>query len=148
MLPPFAPEPYVDFSQDEPRSKMLAALEKVKSELGRSYPLWIDGQAVTPGATLDSVSPADPDRVVGTMAKSNTDLADKAVRCAAEAFKEWSRWDPDARARILIKGGRIMRRRLYELAAWQCYEESKSWIEAYADVCEAIDFLEFYGREA
>ncbi len=147
MLPPFAPEPYVDFSQDEPRSKMLAALEKVASELGRSYPLWIDGQAVTPGATFDSVSPADPDRVVGIMAKSNTDLADKAVRCAAEAFKEWSRWDPDARARILIKGGRIMRRRLYELAAWQCYEESKSWIEAYADVCEAIDFLDFYGRE-
>ena len=148
MLPPFAPEPYVDFSQDEPRSKMLAALEKVKSELGRSFPLWIDGQAVMPVETLDSVSPADPDRVVGTMAKSNTDLGEKAVRCAAEAFKEWSRWDPDARARILIKGAQIMRRRVYELAAWQCYEESKSWIEAYADVCEAIDFLEFYGREA
>jgi len=40
-----------------------------------------------------------------------------------------------------------MRRRIYELSAWMCFEESKSWIEAYADTCEAIDFLEFYGRE-
>ncbi|MGB2987235.1 MAG: L-glutamate gamma-semialdehyde dehydrogenase [Phycisphaerae bacterium] len=147
MLPPYAPEPYVDFNQNEPREKMLAALEKVRSELGRTYPLWIDGKAVTPRTTFDSVSPADPDRVIGTMGKANTDLADQAIRSAAEAFKEWSRYDPDARARILIKGAQIMRRRLYELAAWQCFEESKSWIEAYADVCEALDFLAFYGRE-
>lgn len=40
-----------------------------------------------------------------------------------------------------------MRRRIYELSAWMCFEESKSWIEAYADTCETIDFLEFYGRE-
>jgi 1-pyrroline-5-carboxylate dehydrogenase len=147
MLPPYTPESYVDFSQNEPREKMLAALEKVRGELGRTYPLWINGEAVTPGATFDSVSPADPDRVVGTVAKGNQDLADKAVRTAAETFKVWSRYEPEARARIILKGAHIMRRRLYELAAWQCFEESKSWIEAYADVCEAIDFLEFYGRE-
>jgi 1-pyrroline-5-carboxylate dehydrogenase len=41
-----------------------------------------------------------------------------------------------------------MRRRTYEFSAWMCYEVSKSWIEAYADTCEAIDFLEFYAREA
>lgn len=147
MLPLFSPEPYVDFAQDEPRRKMLAALKQVEGELGRSYPLWIDGEAATSGETFTSVSPADPNRAVGTMAKANPDLAQKAVRCAAEAFKEWSRFDPDARARILVKAAHIMRRRLYELAAWQCFEESKSWIEAYADVCEALDFLEFYGRE-
>jgi 1-pyrroline-5-carboxylate dehydrogenase len=40
-----------------------------------------------------------------------------------------------------------MRRRIYEICAWMCYEESKSWIESYADACEAIDFMDFYGRE-
>lgn len=147
MLPPFSPEPYVDFSQDEPRAKMLAALDQVSSELGRAYPLWINGRTVTPSETFDSVSPADPDRVVGTVAKANADLADQAVKYAADAFRDWSRFDPDARARILVKAAHIMRVRLYELAAWQCFEESKSWIEAYADVCESIDFLDFYGRE-
>ncbi len=147
MLPPFSPEPYVDFSQDEPRAKMLAALEQVSGELGRTYSLWINGRAVAPSEAFNSVSPADPDRVVGTVAKANADLADQAMKSAADAFHDWSRFEPDARARILVKAAHIMRRRLYELAAWQCFEEGKSWIEAYADVCESLDFLDFYGRE-
>jgi 1-pyrroline-5-carboxylate dehydrogenase len=81
------------------------------------------------------------------LAKATADHADQAVQFAAAAFATWSRVEPDARARILIKTAAIVRRRIYELTAWQCYEQSKSWIEAYADVCEAIDFLEFYGRE-
>ena len=147
MLSPYAPEPYVDFNAEEPRRKMLAALSQVKGELGRKYPLWIGGEPIMTGETFASVSPADPDRVVGVMAKANTDLADKAVRSAYDAFTGWRRFDPDARARILIKGAAIMRRRIYELSAWMVFETSKSWIEAYADACEAIDFLAFYGRE-
>jgi len=147
MLMPYAPEPYVDFTTDEPRARMIAALKDVEGQLGREYPLWINGEPVTTGETFTSTSPADPDRVVGVMAKANRDLADKAVRSAAEAFKYWSRVEPETRARILMKGAAIMRRRVYELAAWMCFEESKSWIEAYADACEAIDFLDFYGRE-
>ncbi len=147
MLPPYSPEPYVDFNRNEPRAKMLAALDKVAGELGKTYPLWINGEPVTTGETFDSVSPADPTRVVGTFAKANSDLADKAIRTAADAFKTWSRVDPDARSRILIKAAAIMRRRVYELSAWMCFETSKSWIEGYADTCETIDFLDFYGRE-
>ena len=147
MLTPFAPEPYVDFSQDGPRSAMLAALKSVEGQLGRKYPLYIDGEPVTTSDNIVSTSPADPDRVVGTVAKASPALADKAVHTAAEKFREWSRWDPDARARILIKAAAIMRRRVYEVTAWMCYETSKSWIEGYADACEAIDFLDFYGRE-
>jgi 1-pyrroline-5-carboxylate dehydrogenase len=147
MLTPFFPEPYVDFNQKEPREKMLAAIELVAGRLGRNYPLWIGGEPVMPGESFKSISPADPDRVVGVVAKANADLADRAVKLAADRFKTWSRVEPDVRARILIKAAAIMRRRLYELSAWECFEESKSWIEAYADVCEAIDFLDFYGRE-
>lgn len=147
MLPPYEPQPYVDFSQDEPRHRMLAALEQVKGQLGKTYPLWIAGEPIHLAESFTSISPADPQRVVGTVAKANADLADRAVRSAADAFKSWSRVEPQTRARVLIKAAAIMRRRLYELSAWQVFEVSKSWIEAYADVCEAIDFLEFYGRE-
>ena len=52
-MPVFSPEPYVDFNQEEPRAKMLAALAQVKGELGRTYPLWIDGKPVTPGDSFD-----------------------------------------------------------------------------------------------
>ena len=127
---------------------MLAALEQVRSQLGRTYPLWVDGKRITTAETFNSVSPADPGRVVGVMSKANADIADRAVRSAAQHFVSWSRVAPEVRARILVKAAAIMRRRVYEFAAWMCYEVSKSWIEAYADTCEAIDFMEFYAREA
>ncbi len=41
-----------------------------------------------------------------------------------------------------------MRERKHEFSAWMVYEVGKSWVEADADTAEAIDFLEFYGREA
>ena len=40
-----------------------------------------------------------------------------------------------------------MRRRRFELAAWEVYECGKPWREADADVAEAIDFCEYYARE-
>ena len=43
---------------------------------------------------------------------------------------------------------RGLRERRLELAALQVRECAKPWPEADADVCEAIDFLEYYAREA
>jgi RHH-type proline utilization regulon transcriptional repressor/proline dehydrogenase/delta 1-pyrroline-5-carboxylate dehydrogenase len=40
-----------------------------------------------------------------------------------------------------------MRDRRVELAAWEVREAGKPWREADADVCEAIDYLIYYGRE-
>ncbi len=41
----------------------------------------------------------------------------------------------------------MMRRRRFELAAWEVHECAKPWREADADVAEAIDFCEYYARE-
>src|SRR5687767_15402122 len=40
-----------------------------------------------------------------------------------------------------------MRQRKHELSAWMVFEVSKTWAEADGDTAEAIDFMEFYGRE-
>jgi 1-pyrroline-5-carboxylate dehydrogenase len=39
------------------------------------------------------------------------------------------------------------RERKHEMSAWMIYEVAKTWAEADGDTAEAIDFLEFYGRE-
>ncbi len=147
MLTQYRPEPYVDFTEDEPRRRMVAALKDVGGQLGASYPLWVDGEAVTGSNWINSVSPAATDRVVGKVAKADVGAADRAVRAAAERFKSWSRVHPEERAMVLAKAASIMRERVYELSAWMCYEVSKPWLESYADVCEAIDFCDFYARE-
>ena len=148
MLMPYRPEPYVNFADPEPRAKMLAALKDVRSKLGRTYPLRIGDKRIETDKKIESIMPAHNDTVVGYVSKANRDQAEQAIQTANETFKTWSRVDAETRARVLFKAAAIMRRRVYELSAWMCFEESKGWLEAYADTCEAIDFLDFYGREA
>jgi 1-pyrroline-5-carboxylate dehydrogenase len=147
MLTPYRPEAYVNFADAEPRQKMLAALKDVRSKLGRTYPLRIGDQQIDTPNKIKSVMPASYNTVVGYVGKATQEHAALAIQTAAATFKTWRRVEPETRARVLFKAAAIMRRRVYELSAWMCFEESKSWIEAYADTCEAIDFLDFYGRE-
>ena len=147
MLTPYRPEPYVNFTDAEPRQRMLAALSDVRGRLGQTYPLRIGDKKIDTDKQIASIMPAASATVVGRVGKATRDHAEQAIQTAQTAFKTWSRVAPETRARILFKAAAIMRRRVYELSAWMCFEESKSWIEAYADTCEAIDFLDFYGRE-
>lgn len=74
--------------------------------------------------------------------------ADAAVAKAAEAYKTWRDEDPRARAAVLIRAANAMRSRRNELAGVIIRESGKTWREADADVCEAIDFCEYYARLA
>ncbi len=147
MLTPYRPEPYVNFADPEPRHKMLAALQEVRSQLGRTYPLRIGDKRIDTPQKINSVMPANYQTLVGAVGKASREQAEQAIKVASETFKTWRKVDHETRARVLFKAAAIMRRRVYELSAWMCFEVSKSWLEAYADVCETIDFLDFYGRE-
>ena len=49
---------------------------------------------------------------------------------------------------MLVRAAAWLRERRDELSALQVFEAGKPWAEADADVCEAIDFCEYYAREA
>jgi len=72
--------------------------------------------------------------------------AAESVRVAHDYFPAWRDADPRDRARVLTKAAAIMRRRRDELSGVVIKENSKNWREADADVCEAIDFCEYYAR--
>lgn len=69
------------------------------------------------------------------------------MQSAVNTFETWKHVDPKARARILFRAAAILRRKKHEFSAWLVYEAGKSWPEADADTAEAIDFMEFYGRQ-
>jgi 1-pyrroline-5-carboxylate dehydrogenase len=143
----FRNEPFTDFSKEENAQAMRAALDKVKGELGREYPLVIGGQRINTGDTLDSINPANRTQVVGKFHKATKDLANKAVETAAEAFTTWRNVPAAERAQLIFRVAELMRTRKHEFSAWMIYEVAKTWPEADGDTAEAIDFLEFYGRE-
>ncbi len=145
---PFRNEPIDRFETEESKKAMKRALDEVRAQFGREYPLVIEGERVFTGAFLDSLDPSDPSRVVGRVARARKEDAEAALDAAWRAFDSWKRWDPEARSRVLLKAAHLMRRRKRELTAWMVYEVGKNWIEASADVAEAIDFLEYYARAA
>jgi len=147
MLVPYRPESYPNFNEEEPRTKMLEALKLVESQLGREYPNWIGGKEVTTSEKKTSINPGRPDQVIGSFPVLGADQADQAVRAAYDSYQSWSRVPYEHRARIMLRAAHIMRRRIYELSAWMCYEVSKSWAEAYGDAAEAVDFADYYARE-
>ncbi len=146
-LIPYKNEAYLDWSEEANVEKMRAALEEVRNSLGASHPLVIGGKPVEADGEIVSVNPADPSQVVGRVAAAGEREADLALDMATAAFEYWSRTAPEARARILLRAAGIMRRRRFELLAWEAYEGGKPWAEADAQVAEAIDFLEYYARE-
>ncbi len=136
-----------DFSQEENAQAMKAALDEVQSQFGKTYPLIIGGREVMTEAKLPAYNPARPSEPIATFAKAGQEEAEMAIEAAAATFETWKRTDPWARAELAWKGADLMTERRLELAAWMVFETSKSWVEADADVAEAIDFLDFYGRE-
>lgn len=145
-LPQFTNEPVGDFSRAAKRERMAAALAEVKRQLGRTYDLWIDGKAVSTTERMDSINPANPSVVLGKVAKASTADADKAMAAATAAFATWRREPVWRRAEALFELARRLRERRYEFAGWIVLECGKQWREADADVAEAIDFCEYYGR--
>lgn len=149
VMDEFKNEPFTDYSIAENGEAMRAALEKVQSELGREYQILIGGEKLTLPAKFESYDPADTSRVVGVFPEVDTDvsLVDRAIEAAAKAFETWKNVSPADRADYLFRAAEILRQRKHEFSALMVYEVSKTWAEADGDTAEAIDFLEFYGRE-
>jgi RHH-type proline utilization regulon transcriptional repressor/proline dehydrogenase/delta 1-pyrroline-5-carboxylate dehydrogenase len=144
---PFINHPSVDFTKSEIRSAFPQAIAQVRGKLGRTYPLLIGARETRTKDTLPSLNPANPSEVIGHVCQAGTKEMDSAVAAAKEAFPSWRDTSPADRARYLFRSAEIARNRIYTLAAWQVLEVGKQWDQAYADVGEAIDFLDYYGRE-
>lgn len=145
---PYATEPYSDFGDPKVRDGFRAELAGVERNLGRDWPLVIDGEAVTTRDWIESRDPCDPDRVVGRAAAAGPDEIERAIAAAKRAQAAWGSLPMEHRARALVRLAAIMRRRKWELSAWEVFEAAKNYREAEADVAEAIDFCEYYARQA
>src|SRR5579884_157158 len=147
MLAPFRNEPLTDFGQPAARDAFLRALARDEAASDREFPLVISGEPVWSGEWIDSFDPCQPNRRLGRVARGTPALAERALDAAWAAYPDWSRTDPAARARILWRAAALLRARRHEFSALMVDEVAKTWTEADADTAEAIDFLEYYGRE-
>ncbi len=140
-------EPLTDFQNEQNIKNYQEGIRKVYTYLGETYDLIIDGKRVKTDRTLNSLNPANHSEIVGTIHQASMEHANQAMEVALNAFESWKKVDPKIRADVLFKSAAIIRRRKFEFAALMTKEAGKPWPEADADVAEAIDFLEYYGRQ-
>jgi RHH-type proline utilization regulon transcriptional repressor/proline dehydrogenase/delta 1-pyrroline-5-carboxylate dehydrogenase len=136
----FRNEAPIDFSSVENRERFTAALNEVRGEMRKQREhndnLWIK-----------SVNPANANEIIRWVRATTVAEADKAIDKAARFFPAWRDTQARNRAEILFHAADLMRERRWELAAREIIEVGKGWREADADVCEAIDYLNYYGHE-
>lgn len=148
-VPPsgFANEPHSDFSRSEFRSAMRKVLQDVRAGFARSTPLRIGNREVKGAGEIVSRNPANPEEIVARVAAAGSVEAEEAVEVAVSAFAMWRDAAVDARAGMIERAADLMSGRRFELAATEVFEVGKTWPEADADVCEAIDFCRYYAEQ-
>ncbi|MCY0900155.1 MAG: L-glutamate gamma-semialdehyde dehydrogenase [Firmicutes bacterium] len=144
---PYQHEAVLDFGLAAHREAMQAAIREVRLRFNRDYPLVVGGERIFTNDVIRSINPSNPEEVVGRVAKATSVEIDRALKAGWHAYRAWRRVPPGERARVLYRAAAIMRRRRLELDAWEILEAGKPWVEADADVAEAIDFLEYYARQ-
>jgi RHH-type transcriptional regulator, proline utilization regulon repressor / proline dehydrogenase / delta 1-pyrroline-5-carboxylate dehydrogenase len=163
-LPTFVNEPIGELRRATVRDDLLAGMRRLEPKLPLRVPVWIGEGERHAGAPLArrgsadavgggegeliSTDPGNPDRVISLSALATDAEVNEAVEAAARGFRTWSATPAAKRAEILVRAAAWLRARRAELAALEVRECAKPWGEADADVCEAIDFLEFYARGA
>lgn len=134
--------------QDQKNQKLYEeAILKVRGYLGKKYPLIINGERIFTEKNVKSLNPANHKEVIGEISQAGIKEAEMAMTSALKAFETWKKVPGSVRADVLFKAANIMKRRKHELSALMTLEAGKPWAEADADTAEAIDFLEYYGRQ-
>jgi RHH-type proline utilization regulon transcriptional repressor/proline dehydrogenase/delta 1-pyrroline-5-carboxylate dehydrogenase len=145
--PGFRNEPVLELRRAPARESLVEAMRVLDSKLPLHVPVLVGGDVVT-REDFKSTDPGGPERVVATAGRATEADAAAAVEAAQRGFAEWSRRPAAERAQVLRAAAAILREHRLELAALQVRECAKPWLEADGDVCEAIDFLEYYASDA
>ncbi len=143
----YEPEPVAEWRREPVRSAFARAVAEAGAGPVIEVPAVVDGRRVRTPEVIESLDPAHHSVVVATSAACGADEADAAVEAAGRALDRWRRTPAVERAAVLFRAAEWMRARRPQLGALEVVEAGKPWAEADADVCEAIDFCEYYGRE-
>jgi 1-pyrroline-5-carboxylate dehydrogenase len=143
----FKNEPLLDYNDPQRRNEIRAALDDLRRELGATYPLIVGTREVRHEKTFSSTNPAHRSEVIGRHVVAEAADVDAALDAATKAFATWSRTSAEGRAGVLFRTAQLIRERRSRLTALLMLEVGKTWDEADGEVAEAVDLVEWYGRQ-
>ncbi len=143
----FKNEVFLDFDDKNVQEKMYAAIERLRADFGKTYPLIINGEEIESKRIFTSINPNNHSEVIGQFAKATQKQAESALECAWDAFETWKRTTPEERSKLIMRTADILRERRYDINAALILEVGKRWLEADGDLAEAIDLCDYYALQ-
>ena len=132
---------------DEFHRKFDQAIDSVKKDFGKSYPIIIGGKEIYSENQFDVKSPADTQIIIAKFPLATKEDTLHAIESAKQAFTKWSLTPYQGRVQIFREVADVFSADKFKLAAIMCFENGKSRLEAMGDIDEAIDFMRFYAEQ-
>jgi 1-pyrroline-5-carboxylate dehydrogenase len=132
---------------EEMHGEYEAAVERVRSGLGKTHPIWIGERSVQNRPTFENRSPIDRNLLIGKHQEATSADVEAAIDTAVEAFAKWSRRPWQERVAILRRAAALISERRNELAALMTLEVGKNRYEALADAEESADLIRYYSQQ-
>lgn len=131
---------------DEFHKKFDNAVESVKSDFGKSYPMIIGGKEIHSENQFHVRSPADRNIILANFPMATKEDTIHAIESAKDAFYRWRDTSYQKRVQIFREVADDFSSQKFTLAAIMTFENGKTRLEAMGDVDEAIDFMRFYAE--
>jgi len=123
------------------------AVDQVKKDLNKDFPMIINGKEIFLENQFDIKSPSDFRITLGKFPLATKDDTINAIKSASKAFSEWRNVPYQDRVKIFRDCSDLFANQKFHLAAVMSFENGKNRIEAMGDVDEAIDFMRFYAYQ-
>ncbi|MEO8159908.1 MAG: aldehyde dehydrogenase family protein [Arenimonas sp.] len=128
-------------------SRFDGAMDQVKSGLGATHALFIDGKDVAAASHDARKSPIDQRMVTGRFPLATAEDANTAMAAAHAASPAWRKTSVAERVRLLKKVARLIEERIYLISAALTLEVGKNRMEALGEVQETADFFDIYADD-
>jgi 1-pyrroline-5-carboxylate dehydrogenase len=138
-------EPIYGYAPGSPeKARLKAALADIEREV-IEIPCVVGGQRVLTGKIKEVVMPHRHKHVVARFHAAEPETAERAIRAALEAKREWSHMRWEARAACLLRAAELLSTTWrMRINASTMHGQSKTCYQAEIDAaCEMIDFFRF-----
>src|SRR5579872_2466594 len=132
---------------DEFHKKFDSAIEEIRKDFGKNYPMIIGGKEIFSDNEFQVRSPADKNLILGNFPLATKEDTLHAIDTARDSFYKWSLVPYQKRVQIFREVADIFSENKFNLAAIMSFENGKNRLEAMGDLDESVDFMRFYAEQ-
>ncbi len=134
-------------SLDDFHKKFDDAINKVENELGKDYPMIINGKEIFYKNKFSVNLPTNHSTCLANFPQATNEDVDFALKSAKDAFPKWSTFLYPKKVQIFRDCANTLSKIKFKLAATLCFENGKNRLESMGEIDETVDFLRYYAEQ-